>query len=164
MSLLNPPNELGPKEVTFAADRMLGRLAKWLRVLGFDVIYGPHLTGYGLIHAARAEGRIILTRDRRLKQKQPPPFLLISSDHYRDQLSQVIGEFSLDVGDNVFKRCLTCNARLEPRAKETIEAMVPPYVYSTQETFSWCPRCRKVYWPATHHQRMVAELKELGVG
>ena len=61
----------------FAADRMLGRLAKWLRIIGQDVIYGRHLTGYGLIRAARAENRLILTRDRRLKQKQPPPLLFI---------------------------------------------------------------------------------------
>ena len=109
MSLLNPIKEFGGKEVIFAADRMLGRLAKWLRVLGFDVIYGPHLTGYGLIHAARADGRIILTRDRRLKQKQPPPFLLIASDHYRDQLRQVIEEFRLEIGAQALQALLECN-------------------------------------------------------
>jgi len=164
MSLLNPADEFGGKEVIFAADRMLGRLAKWLRVLGFDVIYGPHLTGYGLIHAARADRRIILTRDRRLKQKQPPPFLLIASDHYRDQLRQIIEEFRLEIGGQLFKRCLKCNGLLEPRSKQAVEALVPPYVFSTQESFFGCPRCRKVYWPATHHQRMVAELRELGLG
>jgi hypothetical protein len=122
------------------------------------------LTGYGLIHAARADRRIILTRDRRLKQKQPPPFLLIASDHYRDQLRQIIEEFRLEIGGQLFKRCLKCNALLEPRSKQAVEALVPAYVFSTQESFSSCPRCRKVYWPATHHQRMVAELRELGLG
>ena len=164
MSLLNAANEFGGNEVTFAADRMLGRLAKWLRVLGFDVIYGQHLTGYGLIHAARADGRVILTRDHRLKQKQPPPFLLIASDHYREQLRQIIKAFNLEIGGKLFKRCLKCNALLEPRSKQAIEAVVPPYVFSTQESFFWCPRCRKVYWPATHHQRMVTELRALGLG
>ncbi|MGH7873996.1 MAG: Mut7-C RNAse domain-containing protein [Candidatus Binatia bacterium] len=164
MLLLDPANEFGGNEVTFAADRMLGRLAKWLRVLGFDVIYGPHLTGYGLIHAARAYGRIILTRDRRLKQKQPPPFLLIASDHYRDQLRQVIEAFHLEISAQVFKRCLRCNSLLEPQSKQAVEAFVPPYVFSTQDSFFRCSRCRKVYWPATHHQRMVTELRELGLG
>lgn len=140
---------------------MLGKLAKWLRVLGQDVIYGPHLTGYGLIRAARAEGRLILTRDRRLKQKQPPAFILIESDHHRDQLRQVVQELRLDTAGKRFSRCLKCNELLAPRSKETVKALVPPYVFSTQEQFSWCPSCRRVYWPATHHQRMAAELDQL---
>ena len=147
----------------FAADRMLGRLVKWLRVLGCDVIYGPHLTGYGLIRAARAEERLILTRDRRLKQKQPPAFILIESDHYRDQLRQVVRECRLHFGAKLFSRCLECNAVLERRSKETVEKLIPAYVFSTQETFSWCPRCRRVYWPATHRQKMVEELKQFGL-
>ncbi|HVO95927.1 MAG TPA: Mut7-C RNAse domain-containing protein [Terriglobales bacterium] len=163
MSFLNPTDESGKREVSFAADRMLGRLAKWLRVLGFDVIYGPHLSGYGLIRAARAEGRVILTRDSRLKQRQPPPFLLISSDHYREQLEQVIGEFRLDTGRKFFTRCLKCNSLLQPRPKKAVESIVPPYVFTTQERFFWCPSCQKVYWPATHHQRMVIELREMGM-
>jgi uncharacterized protein len=95
---------MSQNEIKFAADRMLGRLVKWLRVIGQDVIYGPHLTGYGLIRAGRAEGRLILTRDRRLKQKQPPPFIFIESDHYRDQLRQVIQECGLKPDRGLFTR------------------------------------------------------------
>lgn len=142
---------------------MLGKLAKWLRVLGQDVIYGQHLTGYGLIRAARAEERLILTRDRRLKQKQPPPFILIASDHYREQVRQVIEACHLKVGGAVFTRCLECNALLQDKAKETLKALVPPYVFATQEKFSWCPVCQRVYWPATHHQRMLEQIKEMGI-
>jgi uncharacterized protein len=147
----------------FAADRMLGRLAKWLRILGQDVVYGQHLTGYGLIRAARAEGRLILTRDRRLKQKQPPPFLFIESDHYREQLRQVIQVYNLKFGDGLFKRCLDCNTLLQPRYKDSVKKFVPPYVYSTQENFSQCPICRRVYWPATHHEKMLNELRAMGL-
>ena len=143
---------------------MLGRLAKWLRIIGQDVIYGRHLTGYGLIRAARAENRLILTRDRRLKQKQPPLFLFIDSNHYREQLRQVIRECGLEPGKNLLARCSECNALLQARAKATVETLVPPYVFSTQEKFSWCPTCRRVYWPATHHQTMLEELKNIGVG
>ena len=102
MSKSKEISEAGSTEIKFAADRMLGRLVKWLRVLGCDVIYGPHLTGYGLIRAARAEARLILTRDRRLKQKQPPEFIFIDSDHYRDQLQQVIRECGLRTGELLF--------------------------------------------------------------
>ena len=148
----------------FAADRMLGRLVKWLRVIGQDVIYGQHLTGYGLIRAARAETRLILTRDRRLKQKQPPPFIFIESDHYREQLRQVIRDCGLKTGQSMFARCVVCNAVLQTRPKETVEKLVPPYVFSTQEKFSWCPKCQRVYWPATHHEKMLEELRTMGIG
>jgi uncharacterized protein with PIN domain len=155
---------MSENETKFAADRMLGRLVKWLRVIGQDVIYGPHLTGYGLIHAARAEGRFILTRDRRLKQKQPPPFIFIESDHYREQLGQVIRECGLKPGRAMFTRCVECNTVLQAKAKEMVENVVPPYVFSTQEKFSWCPQCQRVYWPATHHQKMLEELRAIGIG
>lgn len=151
------------RRVTFAADRMLGRLAKWLRVVGQDVIYGRHLSGYGLIRAARREGRIILTRDRSLHRKQPPEFLFIESDDFRRQLRQVIETYELSWHNELFRRCLTCNSRLQPCAKDAVKASVPPYVFSTQEKFFWCARCRRIYWPATHHEKMLQELQRLGL-
>ena len=147
----------------FAADRMLGKLAKWLRIMGQDVIYGRHLTGYGLIRAARQEHRLILTRDGRLKQKQPPDFLFVESDHYREQLRQVVKACGLDPLARAFTRCAACNTTLEARAKEAVEKFVPPYVFSTQERFSACPRCNRVYWPATHHEKMLAELRKISL-
>jgi uncharacterized protein len=153
--------ETSAKEIKFAADRMLGKLAKWLRVMGQDVIYGEHLSGSGLIHAARVENRLILTRDRRLKKKQPPDFLFIESDQYREQIRQVIQACHFQPLAHPFTRCLECNFVLEPRSKAFVENMVPSYVFSTQENFSWCPKCRRVFWPATHHQRMLEELKIL---
>lgn len=151
-----------PEGKKFAADRMLGRLAKWLRVIGQDVIYGPHLSGYGLIRAARAESRLILTRDRSLAKKQPPEWLFIESDHYREQLLQVIEACELSPFVNPFTRCLECNAPLQSRPKESIKDLVPPYVYATQDSFSCCPVCRRIYWPATHHEKMMAEIRQLG--
>jgi len=162
MSKVKSIAEASAAEVKFAADRMLGKLAKWLRVMGQDVIYGQHLSGYGLIRAARAENRLILTRDRKLKRKQPPDFLFIESDHYREQLRQVIHACGLRPLDNAFTRCLECNTVLEPRAKAAVEKNVPPYVLATQKNFSWCPKCRRIYWPATHHQKMVEELRRIG--
>ncbi len=148
-------------DLKFAVDRMLGKLAKWLRVIGYDVIYGQHLSGYGLIRAARAENRLILTRDRGLQKKQPPDFLFIESNHYREQLRQVIRACGLRPLDRAFTRCLECNIVLEPRPKAAVEDNVPTYVFATQQNFSWCPKCRRIYWPATHHQRMLEELKNL---
>jgi uncharacterized protein len=148
-------------EIRFAADRMLGRLVKWLRVIGQDVIYGPHLTGYGLIRAARQENRLILTRDRGLEKKHPPEFIFVASDRYGEQLRQVIEACGLKPWDSLFTRCLTCNSLLQAKSKTSVQEIVPPYVFSTQENFVWCPKCRRVYWPATHHDRMVEELKTI---
>jgi uncharacterized protein len=150
-------------ELRFAADRMLGRLVKWLRVLGEDVIYGPHLTGYGLIRAARRENRLILTRDQGLKKKQPPEFIFIDSDHYADQLHQVIKTCQLKPRKKLFSRCLVCNTPLQPKAKESVQKIVPPYVFSTQPQFHWCSKCRRVYWPATHHQKILEQLADMGI-
>jgi uncharacterized protein with PIN domain len=163
MSMPNETSATSQSEIKFAADRMLGRLAKWLRVAGADVIYGAHLTGYGLIRAARAEGRLILTRDRSLKQKQPPPFIFLESDRYDDQLRQLIRQCGLKWGDRLFSRCLLCNSVLQARAKESVQKLVPPYVYSSQERFSWCPACRRIYWPATHQQKMLDALQRIAV-
>jgi len=151
------------KEISFAADRMLGRLAKWLRILGYDVIYGEHLSGRGLIRAARANGRLILTRDRSLRRKQPPPFLFIESNDYVEQLRQVLRVYDLSPGDRLFTRCLICNSQLEPRSKQAVEKLVPPYVFASQERFSWCGCCQKIYWPATHYQRMLDALAKVAV-
>jgi uncharacterized protein with PIN domain len=156
-------NKRAGAEVKFAADRMLGRLAKWLRIAGQDVIYGRHLTGYGLIRSAHAENRLILTRDRSLKHKQPPPYLFIESDHYRDQLRQVFSQCGLKLADEVLSRCIECNALLQPAPKETLAKAVPSYVFSSQDKFFACPICRRIYWPATHHEKMLEELRNLGL-
>lgn len=148
----------------FAADKMLGRLTKWLRVIGQDVAYGPHLSGYGLSRAARREGRLILTRDRALAAKNPPEYLLIESDRFRDQLRQVVRACRLEPLKEAFTRCVECNSLLEPIAGGAVKEKVPPYVLSTQKKFSLCPTCRRIYWPATHQQKMLEELKGLGFG
>ena len=148
----------------FAADKMLGRLTRWLRVIGQDVTYGPHLSGYGLIREARREGRLILTRDRGLARKKPPDYLLIQSDQFREQLKQVVQACRLEPFKEAFTRCVECNTVLQPVPKEAVRERVPPYVFSNQERFSFCLRCRRIYWPATHQQKMLEELKALGFG
>lgn len=147
----------------FAVDMMLGRLARWLRITGQDAAYGPHLSGYGLIRCARREGRLILTRDRSLARKNPPDYLFIKSDRFREQLKQVIEAFQLDPFKNAFTRCVGCNTPLQPISKESVQEKVPPYVYSTQERFFSCPGCQKIYWPATHQEKMLKELRALAV-
>jgi uncharacterized protein with PIN domain len=145
----------------FVADKMLGRLAKWLRVIGQDVTYGPHLSGYGLIRAARREERLILTRNRNIAQKHPPGYILIRSDRFREQLREVVEACRIDPFESPFSRCIECNTPLQPVSKDSVREKVPPYVFSTQESFSLCRKCHRIYWPATHQQKMLEELKNL---
>jgi uncharacterized protein len=148
---------------TFAVDKMLGRLARWLRILGHDVAYGPHLSGRTLVERARRERRLLLTRDTRLlRDPHLPPHVFIVSDHHREQLLQLAGVVSL--GGGFLGRCLDCNRALETVPREDVRGAVPAYVYGTQERFQRCPHCGHVYWAATHRDHMLAELGALGLG
>jgi uncharacterized protein with PIN domain len=147
----------------FAVDRMLGRLARWLRILGHDVAYGPHLRGAGLVACARAEGRTILTRDTRLvRMPHLPPHVFIASDHFREQLRQLAGAVPLD-GPAFLARCLDCNRVLDEAPRAAVRDRVPPYVLATAARFHVCPRCGRVYWPATHRTHMLRELAAIGL-
>ena len=148
----------------FAVDKMLGRLATWLRIIGQDAIYGGHLSGQALLRQARNEGRTILTRDRHLQRRSVGvPLLFIESDHFREQLQQVITAFQLNPFADAFTRCARCNQPPVAADKAAIADRVPPYVLATQTSFVQCPRCRRIYWPATHHERVLQELAALGV-
>jgi uncharacterized protein with PIN domain len=142
----------------FIADVMVGKLARWLRVLGIDVVYSNTLTDDEILRIATSEHRIILTRDVAFAARlSPGQFLFIESDHYRDQVRQVLRAF--DIKDfKVFSRCLECNAGLESVDKQTIADRVPPYVYQTQERFAICPSCKRVYWRGTHADQMLKRL------
>ena len=157
------PEAGGPQGQRFAVDRMLGRLARWLRVLGHDVAYGPHLGGRTLVACARREGRLLLTRDTRLRRdRQLPPHLFVASDHFREQLREVAR--AVPIGNAaLLRRCLECNRELEDLPRERARDRVPPFVWATNERFLACPRCGRLYWPATHRASMVRELAALGL-
>jgi hypothetical protein len=156
--------ELVPEEAPrFAVDRMLGRLARWLRVLGHDVAYGPHLGGRTVVGCARRDGRILLTRDTRLlRDRHLPPHLFIASDAFRDQLREVAARYPLGTPAR-FRRCLDCNRLLEEVGREHVRDRVPPYVWATNERFLSCAHCGRLYWPATHQDHMRRELASLGL-
>jgi hypothetical protein len=147
----------------FAADRMLGRLARWLRVLGHDVAYGAHLSGPSLVACARRERRWLLTRDTRLgRGRELPPHVFLTRDDFREQLRQVAAAVPITGGPR-FRRCLTCNRPLEAVARDRARDRVPPYVWATTEEFLACGRCGRFYWPATHQAHMLRELAGLGL-
>lgn len=145
------------------ADAMLGSLARWLRALDVDVTYDPALDDPEIVERAVAEGRTILTRDRRLTERRlARNHVLIRSDDLAEQLRQVIDELGLrpEPGRSL-GRCLRCNTPLESIDAEQARARVPPWVARTQEEFRACPTCDRVYWRGTHVRRMLRRLEEM---
>lgn len=142
----------------FLADCNVGRLARWLRVLGYDAAYEPVLPDAQVVARARAEGRVLLTRDvdmmrRRVIVSGSVQAIFLRDDTVQDQLRQVLTEMALRPGQTL-TRCIDCNSELQARGKEAVADKLPPYVRATQERFSECPSCSRVYWPGTHWERM----------
>jgi len=146
----------------FIADSMLGKLAKWLRILGFDVAYERFIEDQDLVRRAKLEQRYILTRDRRLAQRRwsgPIQFMIVQDDHWPGQLRQIIQELKPPPTSLLLTRCIRCNVPLTSFGRKEAEGRVPPYVYRTQKRFLECPSCRRVYWRGTHQKRILRRLK-----
>jgi len=148
----------------FLADATLGRLATWLRLLGYDTVYARGAGEAELLRRAREQGRVLLTRNTRLlRRRAMPPDVFVASDDFRAQLRQVFAACGLRGAASFLVRCARCNEPLAPIDRAEACAAVPPYVCATQQTFARCPSCRRIYWGATHVDRMRAELRRLGV-
>ncbi len=147
----------------FAVDKMLGRLATWLRLVGYYTTYGSHLAGSSLIRHARAEDRTILTRDHRvLRAARALSVIFIASNDFRQQLRQVIDTNHLDPFAELFSRCTTCNTPMVALLKAEVVDNVPPYVFAAQQRFARCPSCRRIYWKGTHFDRVREQLRLMG--
>jgi uncharacterized protein with PIN domain len=146
-------------DIKFIADVMVGKLARWLRILGFDVIYSNVFEDDDIVRIAEEEQRIILTRDAGLASRRQirDHCLLVESGDYKEQVRQVLRTFGLKEF-KVFSRCLECNTPLDPIDKESVFEKVPPYVYLTQERFATCPSCKRIYWHGTHADDMLKRL------
>ena len=149
----NTNSDKPPDGMKLLADAMLGKLCKWLRLLGHDTTYDPGWDDNEIVRRARAEGRVVLTRDRDLSQRRGIRALLLTGDLLAEQLAQVIRELHLPPGDPG-SRCSVCNGLLEPAAGPYVRERVPAYVYETQDVFRHCPRCDRIYWQGGHWARM----------
>lgn len=148
-----PDSEDQKEPVRLIADVMLGRLAKWLRLIGYDTRYDNAAEDVTLLRIAQQEDRILLTRDRGLSRQRGVRAIWIESQELAAQIRQVQAAVG-PPADGALTRCAVCNARLEPIAKAGVEDRVPRYVFQTQEEFYHCPQCDRVYWAATHVERM----------
>jgi uncharacterized protein len=150
-------------EQRFIADSMLGKLARWLRVMGCDVEYFPSIGDDEVVSRAARAGRLLLTRDTLLVRRREARenHFFVKGDHFRDQLRQVVAHFAIDPTGRFLTRCLECNSLLADIGKSAVRGMVPPYVYATQDLFRSCPSCGRLYWQGTHRQRMAQEIAEI---
>ncbi|MDN3510670.1 MAG: Mut7-C RNAse domain-containing protein [Candidatus Jettenia sp. CY-1] len=150
------------KSLKFIADAMLGRLAKWLRILGYDVVYEPSISDNALIARALRDDRIILSMDKKLIERiSAKNSLYIKDSNYKEQLKQVLTHYNIDYKTNIFTRCLVCNRSLDTIHKEKIQDKVFPYVYSIQDKFYICQQCNRIYWAGTHRINIVEKLNEI---
>jgi uncharacterized protein with PIN domain len=141
---------------------MLGSLARWLRLFGFDTVYlEPGPPDEMLAERARSEGRWLLTRDRELASVGPKT-MLVRSSGLEDQMCEVLSrlgvvpESSLDSA-----RCAECNGELHEASKEQVEGLAPPYVMATAPRFKRCASCGRVYWPGTHGDGILERLENV---
>lgn len=145
----------------FLADAMLARLARWLRVLGFDTLYDPAVHDRELVRISNDEVRTLLTRDRHLlRELRPLHALQIVHDAPLDQLKQVVAALALPPPAGLFTRCMVCNSLLsEPLPQPEADALVPEGVRGIPGPVRQCPSCLRVYWHGSHTRRMRAAIE-----
>jgi len=153
-------------ELKFIVDNNVGKLAKWLRIMGYDTVFFTGIDDSRMVAKALAEGRVILTRDtgimkRGLVTSGRLKAILISSEEPEKQMRQVIKTLNLDCQFRPFALCLECNQPLVEKNKEQVKDRVPPYVFKTQSQYMECPACHRIYWRGTHWQAMTRELEKL---
>lgn len=153
---LTPPRaaEATPR---LLVDAMLGRLAKWLRLLGYDAEYWRDGPDEALMAHAQAEGRLIVTRDTGLAGRRGVRALLIHAEELEGQLAEA--RAALGGSPQPFTRCGECNGPLLPLAHADARGLVPPYVWHTQHEFRRCERCGHVYWKGSHWPALNARLE-----
>ena len=153
----------------FVVDHNVGKLARWLRLMGYDASFFDGSDDSELVAMAKAEGRVILSRDthimkRRLITSGQIRALLIDSDRPQKQIHQVVDTLGLDSRFRPFTICLECNQPLVERAKDEVKELAPPYVFKTQSQFMQCPNCQRLYWRGTHWQAMTKKLESFKSG
>ena len=143
------------REPRFVLDTHLGKLASYLRMLGFDALWRNDSDDAELARSSAEEGRILLTCDRGLlKRSRVTHGCYVRETHPRLQLLDLLRRFHLAARVRPFTRCIRCNAELRQAERSAVEDRLPPRVKKLHSHFQECPSCGRVYWPGSHHRRM----------
>jgi uncharacterized protein with PIN domain len=150
----------------FVADAMLGRLARWLRILGFDTLYFREIDDEQLFKLHAETGRVLLTRDTRMVRRRGiGVHVLVKSDGWEDQLREVAKSLSLVLTpERLLTRCLLCNRLLEKLSPDEAYGRIPDHVARSTSDFRGCESCGKVYWAGTHRRHITEVVARLGCG
>ena len=144
---------------------MLGKLARWLRILGYDTVYDNFAEDDDLLALAESQDRVLLTRDRplveRAEKRDNVSCLHIDDETLDAQLAQLVTDVDLDLGRPTFTRCLECNVSIRQVSPEDVVTIVPPHVYKAQTAFFRCPSCQRVFWAGSHTERMDSRLASI---
>jgi uncharacterized protein with PIN domain len=147
----------------FIVDTNVGKLVKWLRIMGYDTLFFNGGDDASMVAIALAERRVILTRDsqivkRRVVTSGQLRTILVESDNPELQIKQVIETMNLNCQFRPFTICLECNQALVEKNKQQVRNLVPAYVFQTQSQYMECPACHRIYWRGTHWQAMIDRL------
>jgi hypothetical protein len=153
---------MNPSEIRFAVDRMLGRLARMLRLLGYDTYYANDMTTAQLLALGRSGERMILTRGE-TAQRFPhlDKVLSLKSEYAPQQLRELVERLGLDVRSGLWTRCTVCNAAIERVEKAGVETLVEAKIFQLYEDFYRCTGCGHVYWKGSHVDRILRNLASL---
>ncbi len=149
------------KPPRFVADCHLGKLTKYLRLMGFDTLYYTQIDDDELIAVANEQGRIILTRDRELAERNKAPCRLLAPVDLDKQLKDLITSYALQRYTMPFSRCIVCNTPLEPINKEDALGHIPPKVAKFFDYFEICRSCDRIYWHGDHYKKMKRFLEKV---
>jgi len=151
-------------EIKFIVDNNVGKLARWLRIMGYDALLFTEEDDGKMVKVALAQNRVILTKDTQIMRRRLVTIgrikaILIEDDEPKAQLRQIAGALGLDYQFRPFSICLECNKSLVERDKDEVRDLVPLHVFETQNLYMECPSCHRIYWRGTHWQAMSRELE-----
>ena len=149
-------------EFKFITDAALGKLAKWMRLLGYDTVVFPKQSGREMLRLADAERRIVLTRRKDMLERQFSGRLyFVRGIKVAHQLKEVIKKYSLKITEQeMFTRCINCNEKLISVMREEVRNLVPPFVFENSSAYNKCLNCCKIYWTGTHERNALQYLKQ----
>ncbi len=148
--------------MTFVADTMLGKLSRWLRILGYDTIHNPTMTLVQLAEAAEKRDSIFLTRRTQLPVKATfRDVIFIPHEKFEDQVRFIVDRCNLDISGALFTRCLKCNTEVIRISKDLLQGKIPQRTFEGTDDFYKCPQCNNIYWRGTHYRNTLNKLQRI---
>lgn len=143
---------------------MLGTLAKWLRIYGFDTFFvNSEMDDAKLLEITKKENRILITRDKKLIQtarRENIKTIEVKTTDINEQISTILGDMETDK-TKVLSRCILCNTKVDKIKKEDVKGKVPERIFNNNEKFWFCKKCNKIYWKGSHYEKMFGKINNL---